>query len=98
MGRPRHDRVWQEGDQQRARRQRAEDTQQVLDWTIDFFGAAGDLAYVNYEMIKPDDQFGRMMVQNLEDRGCQAFRNEGFGFVFFRHVAKEIEAIEVHEF
>ena len=38
---------------------------------MDFFGAQGDLAFVNYEMINPDDQFGRMMVENLENRGCQ---------------------------
>ena len=38
---------------------------------MDFFGAQGDIAYVNYEMINPDDQFGRMMVENLENRGCQ---------------------------
>lgn len=48
----------------------ASDTQSVLDWTVDFFGASGDLAYVNYEMINPQDQFGRMMVENLENRGC----------------------------
>lgn len=50
---------------------RAEDTKQVLDWTMDYFGAEGDVAFVNYEMINPDDQFGRMMVDNLEQRGCQ---------------------------
>ena len=50
---------------------RAEDTSEVLSWTMDFFGAAGDLVYVNYEMINPNDQFGRMMVENLEARGCQ---------------------------
>ena len=50
---------------------RAEDTQEVLNWTMNFFGAQGQIAYVNYEMIKPDDQFGRMMVENLENRGCQ---------------------------
>lgn len=50
---------------------RSDDTQSVLEWTIDFFGASGDLVYANYEMIKPEDQFGRMMVTNLENRGCQ---------------------------
>jgi len=34
---------------------RAEDTSEVLNWTMRFFGGAGDLAYVNYEMINPDD-------------------------------------------
>ena len=33
----------------------AKDTKSVLEWTIEFFGAAGDLAYVNYEMINPTD-------------------------------------------
>ena len=45
---------------------RSEDTRGVLDWTMDFFGATGDVVYVNYEMVNPDDQFGRMMVENLE--------------------------------
>ena len=49
---------------------RQDDTQQVLTWTKDFFGSQGDLVYLNYEMINPDDQFGRMMVENLENRGC----------------------------
>lgn len=49
---------------------RSEDTQSVLNWTMDFFGQQGVLAFVNYEMINPDDQFGRMMVENLENRGC----------------------------
>jgi len=34
---------------------KAEDTSQVLDWTMNFFGAAGDIVYVNYEMINPND-------------------------------------------
>ena len=50
---------------------KAEDTLGVLNWTMDLFGAEGELAYVNYEMINPDDQFGRTMVENLENRGCQ---------------------------
>ena len=45
---------------------KAEDSSSVLNWTMDFFGAAGEIAYVNYEMINPSDQFGRMMVENLE--------------------------------
>ena len=34
---------------------KAEDTLGVLNWTMDLFGAEGELAYVNYEMINPDD-------------------------------------------
>ena len=49
----------------------AADTGGVLNWTIDFFGQGSTLAFVNYEMINPDDQFGSMMVENLENRGCQ---------------------------
>ena len=45
------------------------DSQAVYNWVRDYF--TGDLASVNYEMINPDDQFGRMMVSNLEERGCQ---------------------------
>jgi [phosphatase 2A protein]-leucine-carboxy methyltransferase len=32
----------------------------VYNWVRDYF--TGDLATVNYEMINPDDPFGRMMV------------------------------------
>ena len=34
---------------------RSDDTQSVLNWTMDYFGAQGDVTYVNYEMINPDD-------------------------------------------
>lgn len=30
-----------------------------------------DLSFINYEMINPQDKFGQMMVENLENRGCQ---------------------------
>ena len=46
-----------------------DDSQGVIQWVSEAF--TGDLAFVNYEMINPDDQFGRMMVENLENRGCQ---------------------------
>ena len=49
---------------------RSEDTQGILNWALDFFGQTSETAFVNYEMINPDDQFGRMMVENLENRGC----------------------------
>lgn len=45
-----------------------EDSQQVLQWIASTF--TGDLAIANYEMINPDDKFGKMMVENLENRGC----------------------------
>jgi len=45
-----------------------EDSTGVYNWIRDYF--TGDLVSVNYEMINPDDAFGRMMVQNLEERGC----------------------------
>lgn len=45
------------------------DSTSVYNWIRDFF--IGDLASINYEMINPDDPFGRMMVSNLEERGCQ---------------------------
>ena len=28
------------------------------------------IAFINYEMINPDDKFGRQMVENIEMRGC----------------------------
>ena len=34
---------------------RADDTQSILAWTKEYFGAEGDLAYLNYEMINPED-------------------------------------------
>jgi hypothetical protein len=39
------------------------DSLEVYTWVKDYF--TGDLASVNYEMINPDDQFGKMMVNNL---------------------------------
>ena len=50
---------------------KSEDTNQILEWTRDYFGSNNDIVYLNYEMINPDDQFGRTMVENLENRGCQ---------------------------
>jgi len=49
---------------------RSDETRAVLDWTMDYFGREGHIAFLNYEMINPDDQFGRMMLENLEQRGC----------------------------
>ena len=33
----------------------AQDTSTVLNWNMDFFGNTGQIAFVNYEMINPDD-------------------------------------------
>lgn len=30
----------------------------------------GDLAYTIYEMIHPEDSFGKVMMENLNERGC----------------------------
>ena len=34
---------------------RSEDTQGILNWALDFFGQTSETAFVNYEMINPDD-------------------------------------------
>ena len=34
---------------------RPDDTQGILKWTKEYFGEQGDLVYLNYEMITPDD-------------------------------------------
>ena len=34
------------------------DTQGILEWTRDFFAQGSDIAYLNYEMINPEDRFG----------------------------------------
>ena len=44
------------------------DSQGILEWVRDIF--TGDLSTINFEMINPDDKFGQMMVENLENRGC----------------------------
>ena len=31
----------------------------------------GYVGLLNFEMINPSDQFGKMMLENLEDRGCK---------------------------
>ena len=46
-----------------------EDSTALYSWLMELF--KGDLVSLNFEMINPDDQFGRMMVSNLEDRGCE---------------------------
>ncbi len=40
---------------------------EMLSTLSDFFL---DCGYLVYEMVRPKDPFGKMMVANLEDRGC----------------------------
>jgi len=47
---------------------KGEDSLGVLTWLRELF--TGDIGVVNYEVINPDDPFGRTMVENLENRGC----------------------------
>lgn len=44
------------------------DSTKVLKSMADFFT---NVAVVNFEMIKPNDAFGLIMLENLEARGCQ---------------------------
>ena len=46
---------------------KSEDSEKLLH-TIS--GLFPHVALLNYEMINPDDQFGRVMIENLEERGC----------------------------
>ena len=46
---------------------KAAESAQVLTWISETFP---DVALLNYEMINPFDKFGKMMVENLESRGC----------------------------
>lgn len=46
-----------------------EDTQKILQFIGEFFQR--ELAILNYEMINPSDPFGKVMLENLEDRGCK---------------------------
>jgi hypothetical protein len=49
----------------------------VLQWTNSFFASSPFLGILNYEMICPFDTFGRKMVENLRDRGCELKGIEG---------------------
>ena len=44
------------------------DSEKVLKFLTTHF--TGDIAVVNFEMIKPNDPFGSTMIENLEARGC----------------------------
>lgn len=44
-----------------------EESRSILTFFKDHF--KGDLAFLNYEMINPNDPFGRTMLENLEVRG-----------------------------
>lgn len=46
-----------------------EDSDRILQTVSSMF--QGDLLILNYEMIHPSDPFGKVMVENLENRGCQ---------------------------
>jgi len=46
-----------------------QESQQALRWLRDTF-EHGPAIFVLYEQIKPDDPFGKVMVANLEKRGC----------------------------
>ena len=43
-----------------------DEARRILNFTKDFF--VGDCLLLNYEMIKPDDPFGKVMLENLEVR------------------------------
>lgn len=54
-----------------------EDTRGIISWTKDYFHDSPFLGILNYEMIGPDDTFGRKMVENLKERGCELKGIEG---------------------
>jgi len=39
----------------------------IISWAAQEFSTS---AFITYEQIKPDDQFGAVMLKNLENRGC----------------------------
>ena len=43
-----------------------DESRRILSFTKDYF--VGDRLLLNYEMIKPDDPFGKVMLENLEVR------------------------------
>lgn len=44
------------------------DSVKVLSFLTKFF--EHNVAVINFEMIRPNDSFGQMMIENLEARGC----------------------------
>lgn len=50
---------------------RPEHAQGVLKWIGSYFSGSPFVGVANYEMINPHDTFGRKMVDNLVDRGCE---------------------------
>ncbi len=46
---------------------KSEDSEKLLHTLSGLFQ---NIVMLNYEMINPDDQFGRVMIENLEERGC----------------------------
>ena len=45
---------------------KSEDSELILNGFANIFPA---VAFLNYEMINPDDKFGRQMIENIEARG-----------------------------
>ena len=54
-----------------------DDSRGILRWSSEFFTESPFLGVLNYEMIGPDDSFGRKMLENLKDRGCELKGIEG---------------------
>lgn len=42
---------------------KSQDSNKVLKWVSDTFA---DVALLNYEMVNPYDQFGKMMIENIQ--------------------------------
>ena len=48
-----------------------QDSVNIIRWCSQFWNTAPFVGVVNYEMINPFDMFGKKMVDNLRDRGCE---------------------------
>lgn len=48
---------------------KSQDSLNILNWASTFFSK--DVAFMNYEMINPDDLYGTKMVENLRNRGIE---------------------------
>lgn len=54
---------------------KSNDSEIILKWLSDTFPS---ISVLNYEMINPTDPFGKMMISNLEARGCNLLGYESF--------------------
>lgn len=54
-----------------------EDSRSILSLTNQYFHDSPFLGVLNYEMIGPDDNFGKKMLENLKERGCELKGIEG---------------------